>query len=101
MILVTAVLSIGYGFIAKRRFTLSYIFYANFMLGAIIMSIAVVMMILPARLKLGKLTDHTTLAQRYTEQHAQKQEKAFEFLFLGLSVIIITGLIQLALAFLI
>jgi hypothetical protein len=102
LILITAAASIVYGFIVRRRFTLAYVFNANFIVGAIIVCIALVRMFLPARFKFDKLTDHTTFVERFLgDEHKSKQEKAYNFLYLGLLTIIITGLIQLALAVLI
>ena len=107
-ILVTALLSIVYGFIVRRHFTLAYIFHANFLVGTIILCVALLIFVLPAGLihnrltgkipgfKPDKLTDHTTyMERRYAEKHMEKQEKAYEFLFLGLMIMIITGLLQL------
>jgi len=110
-ILVTAVLSIVYGFIVRGHFTLAYIFHANILVGTIILCVALLIFVLPAGLihnrltgkldifKFDKLTDHTTYIERtYAEKHLKKQEKAYEFLFLGLLIMIITGLLQLLVA---
>ena len=99
LMLTAALISAGYGFFRGAPF--AYVFNVNFLLGAIIICIALVRMFLPVRIKSDKLTDHTTIGQRYAEQHGQKQEKAYEYLFLGISVIIITGLLQLLLSVLI
>jgi len=81
---------------------LAYVFTANFVVGAAIICLALVTMILPAGFKLDKLTDHTTFAERYyLERHREKQKKAFGFLSLGLLVVVITGLVQLFLAWVI
>jgi len=100
-ILVTSVAAIVYGFIRRGSFTPAYIFTANFLVGVIIISISLVMMIIPVSLKFDKLTDHTTFTERfYVGQHMEKQKKAFGFLSLGLFIVLITGLIQILLAFL-
>ena len=98
LILVTAVLSIGYGFITRGRFTLAYVFTANFLIGAGIICVALVMKFFKVRFKFDKLTDHSTFNERFMEQYKQTQEKAHTFLFLGLLVIILTGVIQIILA---
>ena len=98
LILATTVLSVVYGFIRRGTFTLVYVFNTNFFVGAIITTIGVIRIFLPDFFKFDKLTDHTTLFQRYAEQREKKQEKAYEYLFLGMLVIVITGLVQLALA---
>ncbi|MCL2381789.1 MAG: hypothetical protein FWC64_09405 [Treponema sp.] len=98
-ILVTSVAAAGYGFITRGSFTPAYIFPANFVVGVVIISVSLVMMILPAAIKFDKLTDHTTFTERYyVGRHMEKQKKAFGFLFLGLSIVLITGLVQMALA---
>jgi len=98
LILVMAAISVVYGFIAQGRFTLAYVFRLNFLVGAIIICVALVMKFFSFRFKFDKLTDHSTFNERFMEQHKQTQEKAHTFLFLGLLVIIITGLIQIVLA---
>jgi len=99
--LVTSVLAIIYGFITVHAFTLAYIFNANFLAGSILICIALVRMILPDRFKPDKLTDQTTLGERYFDKRRQKQEKANKFLFSGILVIVIAGLAQLVLAWVI
>jgi hypothetical protein len=98
MILAASVFAIVYGFITRGAFTLAYVFNTCLLLGAIITGAALVVMFLPVPLKPGKLIDHTTIGQTYVEQREQKQKKAYEYLFLGILIIVITGLIQLALA---
>jgi uncharacterized membrane protein len=76
--------------------------------GTIILCVALLMFMLPAGLvynrltgklygfKHDKLTDHTTYMERqYLDKHHEKQKKAYEFLFLGLSIMIITGVLDL------
>ena len=101
LILITALLSIGYGYITTKTFTPVYIFKSNFVAGAFIICTAIVMMIFPVFLKFGKLIDHSTFSQFFMEKREQKREKAYEFLYLGIMVIINTGLIQLVFAALI
>ena len=101
LILIISALSIIIGFFTHGRFTLAHIFNANFLAGAFIICIALVMMFVPASFKFDKLTDHTTFAERHLEKHDQKKKKAYEFLFVGLTIIIIAGIIQIILAVLI
>jgi len=100
-ILVTTLLSIAVGSIVRGRFSLAYVFNANLIVGAAIICTGLIIMLLPTRFKFGKLVDHTTFSERYLEHRRQKQEKSREFLFLGLFIVIITGLLQLLLAALI
>jgi len=93
-----ALLSIVYGFIDQGSFTLVYVFKSCFLTGAFIICMAIIRMILPTGLKPDKLTDHSTFLTRSGEKHKEKQQKAFEFLFLGISIIVISGLLQLLLS---
>jgi len=100
-ILLTAVLSVVFGFITQSRFTLEYVFIANFSIGSIIISIGLLMKFFPGvaffkHLRTDKLSDHSTFADRFISGiYLPRQEKAFGFIVLGLAVIIITGLIEL------
>jgi len=100
-ILVITILSIAVGSVVRGRFSLAYVFNANFIAGAAIICAGLVVLLLPTRFKFGKLVDHTTFSERYLEHRRQKQEKSREFLFMGLSIVIVTGIIQLLLAVLI
>ena len=112
-IVVTAIISVVYGFFERGRLTFAHVFNANFAVGAIILSIAALMMFLPPRAIFNKWTSRISgfITDRKTghvapedtsgyimDAHQAKQKKAFEFLFLGLSIIVITGVIQLFLA---
>ena len=102
LILVMTVLSLVYGFVVRGGFTFAYVFNGNFIAGAFVICVALIRLILPARFKFDKLTDHTTFGERYyAEQHREKQKKAHEFLFLGITMIVITGLLQLILSLII
>ena len=98
---VTAVLSILHGFITGGSLSLANVFTWNFLLGGFFIVVGFVKMMVPARIK-DKLIDHSTFIERYlTDQHKTKQERAFGLLLLGLLINVITGLIQLVLAFVI
>ena len=87
-----------YGFITRKGLDLRNIFNANFFIGMLIICVGIVVLFAPARIfKKDKLYDHSTYVQRHVEHREQKQGKAYEFIFLGILVIINTGLIQLAL----
>ena len=97
-ILATSFLMVLHALIMRRGINLTLIFNANFFIGMLIISVGLVVMLLPARfLKLDKLMDHSTFIQRHVEFREQKQEKAYGFIFLGIMVIVNTGLIQMAL----
>ena len=94
-ILATSVVMMIYGLAIKGSVSLDLIFNACFLVGAVIICVALVVMFMPSRILFDKLTDHTNFAERYREQRERKREKANEFLFLGVAVIIIAGLIQI------
>jgi len=98
VILAVSVAAIGYGFVARRAFTLAYVFNANFVVGAAIICVALVVMVLPGGVKFDKLTDHTTFVERRYEERQKRRGRAFGVLFLGLSMIAIAGVVQLVLA---
>jgi len=101
-ILAAFVAGIIYGFIAEGAFTLAYIFNASFSLGAVIIGIALIIMIVPANFSFDKLTDASTFTERYyIDKHSKKQKKAYGFLFLGLLIIMMSGVLQLILAVLV
>ncbi|MDR2569240.1 MAG: hypothetical protein LBD23_02940 [Oscillospiraceae bacterium] len=100
-IIVIATLSIVYGFVAHRLFTLRYIFDANFLSAAILIVIGTILMFLQSSLKIKdrKLLDHSTFVERSFDSREEKQQKARLVLWLGIYCMIMTGLIQLFLSF--
>ena len=97
-ILATSLIMYVFGLVTKRGFDLATIYNANFFIGSFIIGVGIIVMFMPTRfVKFDKLTDHSTFAQRYAELREVKQEKAYGFIFLGILMIIITGLIQIAL----
>jgi hypothetical protein len=95
-VLGTAVIMIIFGLLTRRSVNFDLIFNACFFVGVLITGIALVIIFMPARLLLSdKLTDHSNIADRYRELRERKREKANEFLFLGITIIMISGLIQL------
>ena len=89
-----------YGFVIHGFFTLRYIFPANFLLGAVIIVTAVVMLVMPSRPN-GKLIDHSTYKEAFMEKREQKQKKGYAMLYLGICVIAIPAILQLVLSFII
>ena len=107
-VILIAIISVVYGLIVHRRFTLEYVVFANVVVGTIVLGVALLIFMLPAGLihnrltgkltgfKPDKLTDHSTyMERRIAEKHLEKQKKAYEYLILGLSIMIITGLLEL------
>jgi len=98
LIFAMALIAILFGFIRHGFFTLVYVFNSLFLMGLIFLCTAIIFFILPAIVKPGILIDHSSIAERTSEKHREKQEKAFKFLFLGIRTIVISGLIQLFLS---
>jgi hypothetical protein len=102
-ILLTAVLSSVFSLVTQGRFSLDYVFTANFFIGAVIICIGLFMKFFPGmaffkNLKADKLTDHSTFNDRFIFGiYLPRQEKAYGIILLGLAVILITGLIELTL----
>ena len=98
LIFITSLVSLVYGHITSDGLNLRIMFNANFLVGAIIIGAAMALVFPLTRLfKFDQLTDHSTLTERHKEMREQKRKKGYEFLFIGILVIVITGLVQLVL----
>ena len=99
-IVIIAVVSIVYGLIKYSSFTLHYIFDANFFAGFILLVAGVVIMFLPSAIftKDGNLLEQVTLIERSLDNREKKQQIARIILWLGLFIVVLTGLIQLLLS---
>ena len=95
--LIFSTIGIIYGTILLSRFSLLYLFTANFLAGAIIVLIGVVVFIIPIRPK-GKLIDHSTVGETMMEMREKKRKKSLEIIYLGMFIILIPALIQLFLS---
>jgi hypothetical protein len=94
-----SILAVVFRFVTNGNFGLSYIFPANFLVGAVIIVVAFIVFITPAVKNVGsKLIDHTTFAATFMQTRENSRNRATELLYLGLAVIIIPALIQLILA---
>ncbi|MCL2702529.1 MAG: hypothetical protein FWE91_02840 [Defluviitaleaceae bacterium] len=100
-IAVITIISTIAGSFSAGRFTLAYIFPANFITGAAIILAGLILLALPVRLKFGKLNDHTTYGYNFLELRMQKREKANEIIWLGISIFVISAVVQLLLYFII
>ena len=100
LIVTVAVISIVYGFIAHRVFTLRYIFNANFMIGAIITAIGVLVMFAPSAVFIAGKSwlEKSTFLERSYDTREYRQNIARMLLWLGMITMVITGLIQLLLS---
>jgi len=96
-IFVIAVLSIVYEAIVHSSVSFRYIFFANFLAGAIVTALAVIIMFLPVAIftKVGESLDRYTYFQRTLDNRESKQKKARVVLWLGLFMFVLTGLIEM------
>ena len=102
-ILLVAALSIVYGFIAHRMFTVRYIFDANYLIAAVLIAIGIVTMFLPSVLvtKIGSYLDRFNLVQRSFDNRDNRQRNARVLLWIGIYNMVFAGLIQLVLSLII
>jgi len=103
VIVIVAVLSIVYGLIAHRAFTVDYVFDANFFAGFAMIVCGIVIMFLPSAIfaKSSSPLDRFTYVERSFDSREKRQRIARLVLWLGLFVTVLAGLIQLLLAFII
>ena len=90
--------AIIYGFIAHRHFTVRYMFPANFLVGAIVIMIGLVVFIVPVRPKAGELIDHSNYAEVMMERREHKRKKAYDIMYLGMFIILIPAILQFLLS---
>ena len=85
-----------YGRVVAGTFTPLYIFRANFLAGAMVISAGIVMLIVPvpARLQNNKLLDHSNYTATVVEQREEKRKTAHIVMFLGMGVIMLTAVIE-------
>jgi len=86
-----------YGTIVHRHFTVRYLFSANFLVGAIVILIGLIVLLVPVRPK-GKLIDHSTYADALMELREKKRKKSHEMMYLGMSIILIMAVLQFLVA---
>ena len=87
------VAAILYGTAMHGHFTLLYVFTANFLAGALIISAGLVIFIVPIRPK-GKLIDHSTFGAALMEMREKKRKRSLDLIYLGICIILIPAVIQ-------
>jgi len=99
-IVIIAIFSIIFGFIAQGGFTLRYVFNANFLTAVIIIVFGIVIMLFPTILTMlkDKLVDSSTYIEKSYDKREDRQGKARIVLWLGIYNMVFTGLIQLLLS---
>jgi len=100
-ILFITIVSLVYGRVVVGVFTFRYVFSFNFIVGAIIILLALVVLIVPVEFSKrgGKLIDHSNYASTVVEKRENKRKTAHEILYLGICIIIIAAVAQLILSF--
>ena len=88
--------------IISKRLNVRYTFDANFIAAVIILVGGIVVELIPVGLpKKSKLVDHTTHVEYVLLKRAEKRHKSMYLIFFGLLHLLVTGLIQLILSFII
>jgi len=103
LIVIIAILSIVYDLIVHRSITFRYIFSANFFAGIFVMAAGIVIMFLPSAIffKDNKSMDRFNYVEHSFDNREKRQQIARIILWLGLYIVVFTGLIQLLLSFVI
>ncbi|MCL2557818.1 MAG: hypothetical protein FWE09_05010 [Treponema sp.] len=87
-----------YGFASSGSFTLAYVFNANFLAGSLLTFVGLFFMVSPALPPRDGFSDHSSYNERFAERYFARKKKGRKFLFLGVLVLLISGLAQMALA---
>ena len=101
IIIVTAIASIIISSITSGRLSFDYIFISNFVVGGIISAAGVWQFIKPTWIKKGPLIDHTTYKDVLMEKREEKKVKAIEILIIGIGIILLAGVAEIIVSFLI
>jgi hypothetical protein len=103
LIVVIAALSLVYGFIVHRFFTLLYVFPANFISASVIIVVGVALNFLPGSFssRANLLLDHSTFIEKSYDTRENRQRNARLVLWLGIYIFTLTGLIQILLSLII
>ena len=104
LVAILAVLSVFYALYLHGALSAAYVFTANFAGGAFFFLVGFILLLTPTALFLLKkdnLIDHTTYAQRFMEKREEKNGRAYELMYVGILNIVITGVVQLLLSYLV
>ena len=101
IVAIVAAIGIIYGFITRSVFVYTYVFSANFRVGAVILLGGLLVFITPTAfsIKKNRLLDHTTYGARFMEERERKRKRASWLILIGLCNIVITGTVQLVVWF--
>ena len=97
-VLLIAAGGIIFGFLSGDGLTFLYAYNANFVIGALVVASGIVVLFLPGKLsfKRNKLVDHSTYVERTRDEREVRQKKGYELIYLGIFIIVIAGIIQIA-----
>ena len=89
-----------YGFFVHAFFTLRYIFDANYTIGVAVILAGFFYKFFPSSMlpKGDTLFDHSTFAERSFKVRKHRLSLASDILLVGITIIVITGLIQILLS---
>ena len=98
-IAVVAVISIIYEVIAHRNVSMRYVFDTNFFVGVVLIATGLAYMMVPSSMlmKNDKMFDHSTFVERSFKARYNRQQKAMKILVVGISNILLTGVVQIIL----
>ena len=99
IIIITSIASIIISSLSQNRLSFDYIFISNFAVGAFILLAGLVQYSNPIWMKKSKLIDHTTYKDILIDKREEKKRKANEILITGISIILIVGIIEILVSF--
>ena len=101
-VVVVAVCAVLVAYFRWGGLSFRYVFTANFGVGGVIILAGLVVTYMPVIFPRGdKLLDHTTYTERMLKAREEKRRRGFELLYIGMGVIIVAALVQLALSYII
>ena len=100
IIIITAISSVIISSISAGNFIFNYIFISNFVVGAVVLLAGILQFLKPIWLKKSNLIDHTNYKEILIEKREEQKQKANEILIVGISIILITGIIEIIIYFL-
>ena len=94
LVLLVAVFSVIWAYFTLGFWSMRYIFTANFLAGAFIIVVGLLVFMAAGWPENGKLLDHSTYASRAWKARESKNEKARRIIYTGTGMIAITATIQ-------
>jgi len=96
IVLAVTFISIIAGSFSHGHFTTAYVFNSNIIVGAVIIAVGIMLYVKPTYLGIERgIVDHSNYGSKFVEKRDEKERNANEILMIGITIIIIAGLIQL------